>query len=59
MCGDVDFDFTRSAVVENQIFFLQSKCDVCGFLILASSVEDLLDQEDRHRTECVVIHRAA
>ena len=39
-----DYDFTRNPVVQNQVFFLESKCS-CGFSILARSIEELVEQE--------------
>jgi hypothetical protein len=45
-------DFIRNPIVENQVFFLESKCVVCGFSILASSIEELIEHEKLHRTQC-------
>jgi hypothetical protein len=47
------YDFTRNPIVENQAFFLESKCIRCGFAILAPSLEDLLEEERRHRALCI------
>ena len=47
-----EIEFDRSPIVENEVFFLQSKCVQCGFTILSSSLDDLLKQENRHRGEC-------
>jgi hypothetical protein len=46
-----DYDFTRNPVVQNQVFFLESKCS-CGFSILARSIEELVEQEAFHRLDC-------
>ena len=46
-----DYDFARSPVVQNQVFFLESKCS-CGFSILARSIEELVAQEAFHRLHC-------
>lgn len=47
-------DFTRNPIVENQAFFLESKCIRCGVSVVASSVEELLEQEKRHRELCAL-----
>jgi hypothetical protein len=46
------YDFTRNPIVEEQVFFLESKCMRCGSSILARSVEELLEAEKRHRALC-------
>lgn len=46
------YDFTRNPVVDNQVFFLESKCIRCGFAVLALSIEELQEEERRHRTLC-------
>jgi hypothetical protein len=46
-----DYDFARNPVVQNQVFFLESKCS-CGFSILARSIEELVEQETFHRLHC-------
>jgi hypothetical protein len=48
-----EYDFMRSPVVENETFFLQSKCVSCGFSILARTIEEVLKKEEFHRSECV------
>jgi hypothetical protein len=53
-----EFDFARSPIVENQTFFLESRCVHCGSTILAPSVEELLAEEKRHRAQCM-LERAA
>lgn len=47
-------DFTRNPIVENQEFFLESKCIRCGFEVLAPSIDQLLKEESRHRAQCVL-----
>jgi hypothetical protein len=47
-----EYDFTRNPVVQSEVFFLQSKCSACGFLILVRSVEELVEHEKLHRTQC-------
>jgi hypothetical protein len=49
-----EYDFTRNPIVENHTFFLESKCVHCGFAFLAPVLEDLLEQEKRHRARCPV-----
>jgi hypothetical protein len=49
-----EFDFARSPIVENQTFFLESKCVDCGFTVLAPSLEELLAEENRHRAQCML-----
>jgi hypothetical protein len=48
-----EFDFARSPIVENQTFFLESRCVHCGSTVLARSLEDLLAEEKLHRVQCV------
>lgn len=47
-------DFTRNPIVEDHVFFLESKCIHCGFTIMAPSLEELLEQEKTHRPVCVL-----
>jgi len=47
-----EYDFTRNPVVQNEDFFLESKCASCGFSILASSIDELFEQEAAHRRQC-------
>lgn len=47
-----EYDFTRNPVVQNEVFFLQSKCGTCGFSVLVHSVEELIEHEKLHRTQC-------
>jgi hypothetical protein len=47
-----EYDFTRNPIVEDQAFFLESKCIHCGFAVVASSVEQLLEEEEHHRAHC-------
>jgi|GEM_PF-2418105 hypothetical protein len=46
-------DFTRNPIVEDQEFSLESKCIRCGSSVLAHSLEELLEEEKRHRGECI------
>ena len=46
------YDFTRNPIVEDQVFFLESKCIRCGSSVWASSLEELLEEEKRHRGQC-------
>jgi ribosomal protein S27AE len=46
------YDFARNPIVENQVFFLESKCIRCGSSVLARSLEELVKQEKRHRALC-------
>jgi hypothetical protein len=55
----VERDFTRNPVVQNEVFFLQSKCAVCGFSILACSVDELAELEESHRKQCHQSNAAA
>jgi hypothetical protein len=52
------YDFARNPIVENQEFFLESKCVRCGSSVVAASLEELLEEERRHRGECI-LKRAA
>jgi hypothetical protein len=54
-----DYDFTRNPVVQNEVFFLQSKCTACGFSILVRSVEELVEHEKLHRTQGSALDVAA
>jgi len=46
------YDFTRNPIVEDQEFSLESKCIRCDFSVLARSLEELLEEEKRHRPVC-------
>ncbi len=46
------YDFIRNPIVENQVFFPESKCVRCGFSVVAGSLEELLEEEKGHRAEC-------
>jgi hypothetical protein len=50
-----EYDFTRNPVVEDQVFFLESKCIRCGFTVLVRSLEELLKEEKRHRPQCTLL----
>ena len=54
-----EYDFTRDPVVQNEVFFLQSKCTACGFSILVRSLEELVEHEELHRTQCRPSNAAA
>ena len=47
-----EYDFTRNPIVENQTFFLESKCIHCGFVVLARTLEELVEEEKGHRAQC-------
>ena len=47
-----EYDFSRNPVVQNEVFFLQSKCGACGFSVLVRSLEELIEHEKLHRTQC-------
>jgi hypothetical protein len=47
------YDFTRNPIVEDQEFSLESKCIRCGSSVLAHSLEELLQEEQRHRLDCM------
>jgi hypothetical protein len=54
-----DHDFIRNPVVQNQHFFLESKCAFCSFSILTRSIEGLVELEKLHRTQCGPSNAAA
>jgi hypothetical protein len=54
-----DRDFIRNPIVQNQVFFLESECAFCGFSILARSIEELVEHEKLHRTQCGASKAAA
>lgn len=45
-------EFSHSPIMENQLLFLQLRCVYCDFTICASSLDELLDKEQRHLAEC-------
>ncbi len=47
-----EYDFTRNPLVQNQVFYLESKCAFCGFSIVAHSIEELVELEQLHRAAC-------
>jgi hypothetical protein len=53
------YDFVRNPIVEDQVFFLEAKCIRCGSSVLAPSLEELLEEEKRHRVECRVIRASS
>src|SRR5438445_7551612 len=42
----------RNPVVQNKVFSLQSKCGACGLWVLVRSLEELIEHEKLHRTQC-------
>jgi hypothetical protein len=46
------YDFARNPIVEDQEFSLETKCSRCDFSVLARSLEELLQEEKRHRELC-------
>jgi hypothetical protein len=54
-----EYDFTRNPIVENEKFFLESKCVHCGFAVRARSLEELLEYEELHRTQYAHKHAAS
>lgn len=51
------YDFARNPIVEHQAFSLESKCKRCGFRVMAPSIEELVEEEKRHRAACPLILR--
>ena len=51
-------DFARNPIVEDQEFSLESKCIRCGFSVVARSLEELLQEEKRHRALCKLMRAA-
>jgi hypothetical protein len=49
----------RNLWVHSEAFVLQSKCTACGFSILVRSVEELVEHEKLHRTQCSPSNAAA
>jgi len=47
-----EYDFIRNPVVQNEVFSLQSKCGACGLWVLLRSLEELIEHEKLHRTQC-------
>jgi hypothetical protein len=46
-----EYDFIRIPVVQDQVFFLESKCVACELPGLVRSIEELVEHEQLHRTE--------
>jgi hypothetical protein len=46
------YDFARNPIVKDEEFSLESTCVLCGFSIVAGSLEEVLEEEKRHRPEC-------
>jgi hypothetical protein len=53
------YDFARNPIVEDQEFSLESKCIRCGSSVLARSLEELLEEEKRHRAQCRVMRASS
>ena len=49
-------EFVHTPILENRVFFLTSQCGYCGYLVLASSALELLDEEEQHALECKAKH---
>jgi hypothetical protein len=49
-----EYDFTRNPIVEAQAFFIESKCIRCGLAVLSPALDELLEEEERHRALCPV-----
>ena len=52
-----NYDFTRNPIVKDHAFFLESKCIRCGFIVSAPFIEQLIEEEKRHGTECASVPR--
>jgi hypothetical protein len=52
-------DFIRNPVVQNPVFFLESKCAFCGFSVRTRSIEELVELEKLHRAQCARSNAAA
>jgi hypothetical protein len=52
MQTNYESEFVRTPILENRVFFLSSRCTYCGYLILASSASELIDEEEQHAVEC-------
>jgi hypothetical protein len=44
--------FRHTPILENRAFFLSSSCSYCGFIILAGSEQELLQEKEGHAMEC-------
>jgi hypothetical protein len=45
-------EFIRAPFLENRLFFFTSRCGHCGYIIIASSAYELLQEEEQHVMEC-------
>jgi hypothetical protein len=54
-----EYDFTRNPAVQNQVFFLESKCAARGLSVLVRSIEELVEHESLHRTQCGLANAVA
>lgn len=50
--GCEKYDFVRNPVIQNQVFYLESTCASCGFSISSRTIEELIEQEELHGTQC-------
>jgi len=55
---DPDNEFIRTPIADTQVLCLQSWCIYSGFTILASSIYELVEEEDRHLGKCSLMHDA-
>ena len=49
-----EYDFIRNPIVADRAFFLESKCIRCDFAVLARTLDELLEEENRHRARCLL-----
>lgn len=49
-------EFSGRPVLESCAFFSCIQCGYCGYLILGGSARELLDEKQRHTTECKAIN---
>ena len=55
---DQDNEFIRIPITDTRVLCLQSLCIYCGFTIFASSIYELVEEEDRHLRKCSLMHDA-
>jgi hypothetical protein len=49
-------EFVRAPMLENRVFVITSQCGYCGYLLLASSALELVEEEEQHALECKAKH---
>jgi hypothetical protein len=49
-------EFERTPVLESCVSFSHVQCGYCGYLILAGSAKELVNEEERHAIECKATH---